>query len=228
MRTVMLWYDLSAMILGSKLRGVRRSKGKTIQQVALSAGLSVGFVSQVERGIAVPSIASLKKLALALEQPVGNFLEVSPQSSQLTRSAERLPFALGHNALTYERLSHSFDGSKLSALLIHEPPGHRGEPVSHEGEELFFMIKGELTVEVEEERVILRAGDSYHFDSTKTHCTWNHRTEVATLLWCGTMDVFGTGEIVSPHQKPEKLSKNGQVSPLSHIRISTALQEEQT
>ena len=54
------------------------------------------------------------------------------------------------------------------------------------------MIKGELTVEVEEERVILRAGDSYHFDSTKTHCTWNHRTEVATLLWCGTMDVFGT------------------------------------
>ena len=83
------------MILGSKLRGVRRSKGKTIQQVALSAGLSVGFVSQVERGIAVPSIASLKKLALALEQPVGNFLEVSSTelpADPLCRAASLLPF----------------------------------------------------------------------------------------------------------------------------------------
>ena len=124
------------MILGSKLRAVRRSRGKTMQEIASAAGLSVGFVSQVERGIAVPSISSLRKLAAALEQPVGNFLEVSSQSSQLTRSSERLPFTLGQNALTYERLSHSFGGSKLTALLIHEPPGHRTEPVSHEGEEL--------------------------------------------------------------------------------------------
>ena len=65
------------MILGSKLRTVRRSQGKTMQEIASAAGLSVGFVSQVERVIAVPSISSLRKLAAALEQPVGNFLEVS-------------------------------------------------------------------------------------------------------------------------------------------------------
>lgn len=216
------------MILGSKLRTVRRSQGKTMQEIASAAGLSVGFVSQVERGIAVPSISSLRKLAAALEQPVGNFLEVSSESSQLTRSSERLPFTLGQNALTYERLSHSFGGSKLTALLIHEPPGHRMEPVSHEGEELFFVIKGEITVEVDEERVILRTGDSYHFDSTRTHCTWNHRTEVATLLWCGTMDVFGSSEIESPHQIPEKMARSSRVSPLYHVRMSTNLQEEKT
>ncbi|MBL6773589.1 MAG: cupin domain-containing protein, partial [Alphaproteobacteria bacterium] len=97
-----------------------------------------------------------------------------------------------------------------------------------EGEELFFVIKGEITVEVDEERVILRTGDSYHFDSTRTHCTWNHRTEVATLLWCGTMDVFGLSEIESPHQIPEKMARSSRVSPLYHVRMSTNLQEEKT
>ena len=82
------------MILGSKLRAVRRSRGKTMQQIASEAGLSVGFVSQVERGIAVPSIASLRKLAAALEQPVGNFLEVSSTelpADPLCRAASLLP-----------------------------------------------------------------------------------------------------------------------------------------
>ena len=197
-----------------------------MQEIASAAGLSVGFVSQVERGIAVPSISSLRKLAAALEQPVGNFLEVSSQNSQLTRSSERLPFTLGQNALTYERLSHSFGGSKLTALLIHEPPGHRTEPVSHEGEELFFVIKGELTVEVDEERVILRTGDHTTFSTRTLHLEPPHRGgDPAVVRHHGCLRVERNR---IPHQIPEKMARSSRVSPLSHVRMSTNLQEEKT
>ena len=74
---------------------------------------------------------------------------------------------------------------------MHEPPGHRVEPISHRGEEMFYIIDGEITVEIEGDAEILRKGDSIHFDSRRVHSTWNHTTQTASILWCGTMDVFG-------------------------------------
>ena len=206
------------MILGKKLRELRQSQKRTMQQVADQSGLSVGFISQVERGLTVPSLASLSKLAAAVDQPVDIFLDPAVKSAELTRATDRIPFTLGRNDITFERLSHQFDGSKLTALLIHEPPGHRTEPVSHQGEEIFFMLKGELTVELEGKQIVLRSGDSYHFASSRMHSTWNHRTETATLLWCGTLDVFGQVDKPSPHRLSRRSSeKDALVSPLSHF-----------
>lgn len=109
----------------------------------------------------------------------------------LTRRTERPHYAIGGNSLTYERLSASFPGNVLRSVIIHEPPGHRSEPIAHEGEEIFFILEGALTVEVEGERTILDVGDSIHFPSTRTHSTWNHTSTPTTILHTCTMDVFG-------------------------------------
>jgi quercetin dioxygenase-like cupin family protein len=93
--------------------------------------------------------------------------------------------------MTYERISSTFPGNQLRAVLIHEAPGHRTEPISHEGEELFFILSGALTVELEGQAYLLDAGDSIHFASSRVHSTWNHTQETATILHTCTMDVFG-------------------------------------
>ena len=56
---------------------------------------------------------------------------------------------------------------------------------------MFYVLEGSVTVEVAGERNVLEAGDSLHFQSTKIHSSWNHRDTPATILWVGTMDVFG-------------------------------------
>jgi len=56
---------------------------------------------------------------------------------------------------------------------------------------MFYVIDGEITVEIEGDAEILRKGDSIHFNSKRVHSTWNHATKTASILWCGTMDVFG-------------------------------------
>ena len=177
--------------LGRALRDRRKQLSLTMQQVADGAGLSVGFISQVERGIAAPSLASLVAISEVLGMQVGAFLQQPDGTRRTTRQTNRTAYSVPGARASYERVSSKFDGSLLHSVIVNEPPGHRTEPISHRGEELFFVLKGEITVEIEGEREILRAGDSIHFDSRRTHATWNHGTDVVSLLWCGTMDVFG-------------------------------------
>lgn len=163
----------------------------TLKEVADGAGLSVGFISQIEREIATPSLSSLVGVSRVLKMHVGDFLAQPRGTAPLTRQSERPHYAIGGNSLTYERLSASFPGNVLRSVIIHEPPGHRSEPIAHEGEEIFFILEGSLTVEVEGKRMILNVGDSFHFPSTKTHSTWNHTSSPTTILHTCTMDVFG-------------------------------------
>jgi transcriptional regulator with XRE-family HTH domain len=183
--------DCPAGPLGTRLRERRQELGLTLKEVADGAGLSVGFISQIERGITTPSLSSLVGVSRVLDMHVSDFLAQPRGGAPLTRRAERPHYAVGGNSLTYERLSASFPGSVLRSVIIHEPPGHRSEPIAHEGEEIFFILEGALTVEVEGERTILDLGDSIHFPSTKTHSTWNHTTSPTTILHTCTMDVFG-------------------------------------
>lgn len=187
-------------LLGQQLRSVRKDAGYTMQFVAENAGLSVGFISQVERGLTVPSLSSLRAIAQVLGKPITYFFEQPKSSSTPTRENNRINYRIGDGALSYERISASFAGSTIRSVIIHEAPGHRAEPVSHEGEELFYILTGEITAEIENERSILRQGDSIHFESQKVHSIWNHTCEAASLLWCGTMDVFGE-ESVDPIHK---------------------------
>jgi len=178
--------------LGTRLRDRRQSLGLTLKEVADAAGLSVGFISQIERGITTPSLVSLISVCRVLKAEVGEFL-AQPRGDEVTRHRNRPTYALGGNGITYERLSASFPGNVLRSVIIHEPPGFRSEPMSHEGEEMFFILEGALTIEIDGDRTILETGDSMHFPSLRTHATWNHTTQTTTLLHTCTMDVFGDG-----------------------------------
>ncbi len=189
--------------LGEQLRRSRKQASLTMQYVADNAGLSVGFISQVERGLTVPSLSSLRSIAGVLGKPISHFLEQPSSDTDTTREKDRVNYSVGQGALSYERLSAKFPGSTIRSVIVHEPPGHRNEPISHAGEELFYILVGEITVEVEGECTILRSGDSIHFDSRKVHATWNHTDKTSAMLWCGTMDVFGE-DTTDPIHKTKK------------------------
>ena len=191
--------------LGDALRTRRKALGLTMQRVADDAGLSVGFISQVERGITAPSLASLVSLAEVLETDVASFLQQQPKADQTTHQRKRSTYSVPGAEVSYERLSTTFADSRLHSVIVHEPPGTRVEPISHRGEEMFYLIEGEITIEIEGEAEILRKGDSIHFDSRRVHSTWNHTTSTASFLWCGTMDVFG--DAPEPIHKEDSASK---------------------
>jgi transcriptional regulator with XRE-family HTH domain len=183
--------------LGVRLRIRRKELRLTLQDVADQAGFSVGFISQIERGITVPSLVSLVSVCRVLKMDVGSFFKQPKSAAPVTRRENRPIYGLGvitGTDVTYERLSASFPGNVLRSTLIHEPPGFRSEPMSHEGEEIFYIVQGSLTLELDGEQMILDTGDTAHFPSTRTHVTWNHTNNPATIFHTCTMDVFGDGE----------------------------------
>lgn len=192
--------------LAARLRERRREVGMTLKDVADAAGLSVGFISQIERGITVPSLSSLVSVSRVLDVNVGDFLTSQPQPDEdavQTKQSERPVFAVSESSVTYERVSSSFPGHVLRSVIIHEPPGHRSEPIAHEGEEMMFVLDGTITVEIDGDRTILDKGDSVHFLSSRVHSSWNHTDKPATILWAGTMDVF-CEEPATPFHKNKK------------------------
>ena len=132
----------TALELGEQLRRCRKEARLTMQYVADNAGLSVGFISQVERGLAAPSLSSLRSIARVLQRPISEFLEQPGSSTGTTRKSRRVSYRVADGSISYERLSANFPGSTLRSVIVHEPPGHRSEPISHEGEELFLHAAG--------------------------------------------------------------------------------------
>jgi uncharacterized cupin superfamily protein len=76
-----------------------------------------------------------------------------------------------------------FAGSTLHSIIMKEPRGSRKEPISHYGEEMFFVVLEEITVELDGVRYVLREGDSIHFNSQRVHSVCNHSSKKASVVW---------------------------------------------
>jgi len=177
--------------LAERLRNRRKELGLTLKEVADAAGLSVGFISQVERGLTAPSLSSLVSISKILGNEISEFLEQPRSEASYTKHERRKPYQIEGQQLAYERISSSFPGQTIHSVIIHMPPGYRSEQISHEGEEMEFILQGSATSELEGEVVVLHAGDSVHYPSTKPHGLWNHTDKETIVLWVGTMDIFG-------------------------------------
>lgn len=178
--------------LGARLRARRKQVGKTLQQVADEAGLTVGFISQIERNISVPSLASLYNVAKALQTSVDSFLSETParQHSIVSRGGERPTYTFGSPDRLYEFLERGFPEALLNATVTHVPPGYVSETMAHEGEEFLYVLSGEMVYEVDAETYRLKAGDTLHFQSNRPHKSRNEGTVHAVELWVGTMRLF--------------------------------------
>jgi len=178
--------------LGARLRTRRKAIGKTMQQVADEANLTIGFISQIERGISSPSLASLYNVAKALDASVDMFVTTAPARTHpvVTHAGQRQTFRVDGTARYYEFLERGFSDAKLNACLSHVPPGHASEMMSHEGEEFVYLVAGHMLYEIDGVEYDVAAGGTLHFDSRRPHRGKNIGTDTAIELWVGTMRLF--------------------------------------
>lgn len=163
-----------------------------MQQVADEAGLTIGFISQIERGISTPSLASLYNVAKALNATVDHFVSQKPSltHSAVSHAGKRQIYKVGDTTRYYEFLQRGFADAALNACISHVPPGHQSEMMSHEGEEFVYLVSGQMRYELDGIDYELGAGDTLHIDSRKPHRGHNIGAETAVELWVGTMRLF--------------------------------------
>lgn len=173
-------------VLGPLIRKIRKQQGLTLQDLADRAQISVGYLSQVERDLATPSLGSLAQIAGALGLGLDAFISTARPEDSLTRAATRPRFSLGDGAISYETLGASLPGGELSSYILHVPPGYRSEQVVHEGEEIIVVLDGAIWQRLGAQTFSLGPGDSLHYMGTTPHAWGNPGTKPARLLYTGT------------------------------------------
>jgi transcriptional regulator with XRE-family HTH domain len=171
---------------GGRIRELRRKAGLTLQALADDAGISVGFLSQVERDKATPSLGTLASLAGALGVEINWFIAAPKPADAVTRAGERLRFSIADSSLNYERLDTTLPGGTLSSLIIHIPEGYASEVTRHTGEEMILVLDGQIRQTLGEDVILLNPGDSLHFMGDTPHSFANVGKGAARLLWTGT------------------------------------------
>lgn len=178
--------------LGTLLRQRRKAIGMTMKDVAQQAGLTEGFISQIERGISTPSLMTLYNVANALGTSIDSFLKQPPphEHSIVSRAATRQTYNIESPERVYELIEHGFPGAQLTGCITHVPVGYTSEMTTHEGEDFLYLIEGELVYEINGKEYHLKAGDTLHFPSSLPHRARNVGTVSARELWVGTTPVF--------------------------------------
>lgn len=176
--------------VGALIRARRRQQQMTLVELGEAAAVSVGYLSQVERDHATPSLGTLAQIARALGVSIDYFVSAPATHEALTRAGERNRFSVDGSSIIYERLGTEFPGNQLSSFLMTVPPGYRSETVAHEGEEILFVLDGSITQRLDGEEMVMNAGDSLHFRGNRPHSWSNHTDKPARLLWTGTLALF--------------------------------------
>jgi transcriptional regulator with XRE-family HTH domain len=182
--------DLEPRLVGGEIRDLRKARRMTIQAMAAATELSVGHLSEIERGIASPSLDALHAIAAALGVTIGWFLHnvEAPNAEErpfIVRAGRRrkLHFATG---ITDELLSPHLRGA-LELVLSHFEPGAVVEKsYSHHGEEAGFVLSGALELWIENRKFALKEGDSFSFESVRPHRYRNPGKVPATVIWAIT------------------------------------------
>jgi transcriptional regulator with XRE-family HTH domain len=174
--------DRAEDALGGRIRTARIRRGLSVGDVAVQAGVSKSLVSQIERGIAAPSIDTVRRLASVLQVPVFSLFLEEPDNGMVVRSNQRRIVRYPGSSATREVLSPTLSG-RMVLLWVTFPPGEDGrEPVRHVGEESVVVIRGILEVDIGDQRVVLAAGDSMTFDPDAPHAFRNPSADVTEIL----------------------------------------------
>ncbi len=179
--------------IGAKIRSRRKELKLTLEEVASASSLSPGFLSLVERDLSYPSLTTLSKIASALKVSMEVFLAFPKGDSNVSYAQSRPMFEVNEGGVLFARISANFKDAVLNSVEITLPPHYSSTVSSHTGEELVYVLSGQLLHVLDDKKAQLGSGDAVHLQSTLPHCWINETDLPVRLLWVGDLPIFDSG-----------------------------------
>jgi transcriptional regulator with XRE-family HTH domain len=177
--------------IGEKLRRLRTETGLTQEELANRAYLTKGFISQLERDLTSPSIATLKSILDVLGLDLAEFFRDTPQPTVVGRKKARVLSSVSTDDYTVHFLLPRAMGRLMDPVLVILAKGAKTpQETSHEGEEFGFVIRGAVTLWLDTKAHKLGQGDCFYFESSTPHRVENTGKGAAKLLWVVTPSRF--------------------------------------
>lgn len=198
--------------LGQRIREARLARGMSLRETAGRAGVSPSLLSQVETGKVQPSVSTLYAIVTCLDLSIDEILDHHPSAEPARRPrpgdpvqrASEAPVIRMENGVTWHGLAVMSAGDHVDGVLASYGPRASSSlddsHMRHAGVEYGYIISGELTLKLDFESYVLRAGDSFCFDSMRPHLYVNHTDAETQGIWyvVGRSDKKDEGEAGPP------------------------------
>jgi len=175
------------LLIGRQIRELRKVKGLTLNEMAERLGVSIGYLSQIERDRSRLQIGTLKSISDVLGVHINWFFQAQPdrppeEVEHIVRAESRRTMTFTGLGIREELASPNLAGPLELLVSTIEPGADSGE-YSHDGAEAGFVLTGHLTLWIDGRSFELREGDSFAFRSTLTHRCRNPGSVVTRVLW---------------------------------------------
>lgn len=183
-------------MIGDRIKSLRRIRKMTLKQLAELAKISEGHMSKIENDKTQPSVAVLHRITQALDVTIGLlFDETNGKEQVVSRMGERPvidldPVRRGTGICLERIIPHSKDHILQCNIHIIEPDGSSEDHIQHVGEEMGYILEGELELILDDIVYHLHENDSFHFNSSRRHAYRNPGTTRTRVLWANTPPTF--------------------------------------
>ena len=177
------------LLPGQRFRRLRAKRGLSLAHVAKATGVSVGFLSALERGQMRSSVATLRRIARFYGTNILSLFEAAGDNPRLVRPSERKILETTPD-VRMELLAWGNTAMEPHLFRV-KPGGGSGESYSHEGEEFLHVLRGDFEIWLNKtEHYRLKPGDSLYFESSTPHRWKNPGRKEAWVLWINTPPTF--------------------------------------
>ncbi|MGL4999120.1 MAG: cupin domain-containing protein [Fusobacteriaceae bacterium] len=176
--------------LGLKIKKFRTDQKLSLKDLALKINSTSALLSQVEKGVTNPSINTLKSLSKALSIPLYKFfLEDSFKKVHIVKSNKRKIIKPSKNSkISYEILSPEPQSDMEFMILNLEPNSSSKEKeIGHDGQEVAFILEGEVVLKIDDESFTLSTGDSVKIEKFVKHNWENISDKNSKIIFAVTI-----------------------------------------
>ncbi|MEP2782226.1 MAG: XRE family transcriptional regulator [Pseudoruegeria sp.] len=186
-------FDSQSPSLGADLRALRKARKITLEVLAEVLGKSVGWLSQVERGISEPSYDELKALAAHYEVPLsmlfGQAIAPVHELGRVVRKDARRKVGNTQASLVEELLSPDLTDSFEVIHSTFQPGSKSDAPITRPTQEVGYLISGQLNIWLDEQEFLITPGDSFRI--RKQTLRWENPFDIAAVaIWVISPPVY--------------------------------------
>jgi transcriptional regulator with XRE-family HTH domain len=182
--------------LGKRLRSARRQRKMRLKDVAEMVGCSESMLSKIECDRVQPSLQMLHRISTVLDTSIGNlFGEQRESNVEVYRKGKRPIVVISGDdskpRIRLERLAPHFDDQQIDGNIhMVEPGANNGGEIKHLGQEIGYVLEGQIELVIGDQRYHLTEGDSFFFKSDLPHSYQNVGKKLARVIWINTPPTF--------------------------------------
>lgn len=176
--------------LGARIKALRMKKGLTLEELGSRTELTKGFLSQLERNLTSPSLATLEDIVEVLGVTMSGFFADDEEQIVFTKEDA---FIDEREDRTLHWIIPNAQKNRMEPLIVELEPGQYSQEIEpHEGEEFGYVLAGKIQLirSSDSRKVVLKKGECFYFKGNYTHSLFNNGQSTARVLWISTPPIF--------------------------------------